>query len=359
MKNIFGWSVRNKLDKGSVFNRNSYAKIKPEEEWIVKKDTGKIPEIITEEDFLKVKEMWGNNINHKLNKGIYRGVSEFASKIYCGKCGGVYHKNVDKGRHYYNCSSKRKHGTEKCNNSNLYLIKINEIITPERYRDDLCMALGRYGRELSILSSKLINSLSVEDKNRVGILNEELEGISERKNRILNMYELSYINEKEFEQKIDPINKQIGDIEIQIRQHSKSNEEIIKDLKEVKKTIIEFRRYLLTLLRKTDKQFAKEHTREDIIRDIKKMITHEGGTIIIHYNSLDGFYELKEKYRELLNIYAKDDEADMITEIKNLVVIGNIYAEDSTFERDIKRITDEIEKHTKTKNKTSNMMKAI
>ena len=80
-----GWSVRNKFDTGTVFNKNSCAKINDKSEWIIH-ITEKVPAIISEEDFDKVQEMLDSKKAHILNKGIYHGISEFAGKIICGKC---------------------------------------------------------------------------------------------------------------------------------------------------------------------------------------------------------------------------------------------------------------------------------
>lgn len=312
MKNTYGWSVRNKITHGKVFERNSYPKTRPKEEWIIKTDTGKIPAIIREEDFFKVQEIKENQINHKINKGIYRGVSEFASKIYCGKCGAVYHKNIDKGRHYYNCSSKRKYGVEKCNNHNLYLTKIDELITPEKYREALYRCNITYGQELLTLMYKLIQNLNSDDKIKVDGFKKELEEYKETKERILNAYIMKYINDSEFKQKVEPINKQISILEAQIEQYSKGNDERIKDLKDIEETISKFEEDHFVLTNQTDKEFAKKHTREDIIKDIKKMVVNEDGTVDIYYKTFDKYYELKEKHKNLLGIYVKDRDVEQL-----------------------------------------------
>lgn len=80
-----GWSVRNKYDTGTVFNKNSCAKIRDKSEWIIH-ITEKVPAIVSEKDFDKVQEMLYNKKEHILNKGIYHGISEFCGKIICGKC---------------------------------------------------------------------------------------------------------------------------------------------------------------------------------------------------------------------------------------------------------------------------------
>lgn len=80
-----GWSVRNKYDTGTVFNKNTCAKIRDKSDWIIN-ITEKVPAIVSEEEFDKVQEILYGKKEHILNKGRYFGISEFCNKIICGKC---------------------------------------------------------------------------------------------------------------------------------------------------------------------------------------------------------------------------------------------------------------------------------
>lgn len=235
-------------------------------------------------------------------------------KLYVANVGKVYYSSKDDGRKYYKCSTKKRYGSIQCNNKNITLKKIDDLISAENYRNDLIKANVVYAQELITLSYKLTQNLNTDSKNKVNELQKQLEEVKSRKNRILNMYELGHIEQDEFAQRIDPINKQIQELSKAIDHFSKSNEEIIEELQSIADTAYKFRMHYEIMTNQTLKQFKKEHTRDDIIKDIKQMIINEDGTVDIFYNTFEEYYKLREKHKELLDIYVKDGEVEEFIE---------------------------------------------
>lgn len=235
-------------------------------------------------------------------------------RLYAVNVGKVYYANNDNGRKFYNCSTKKRYGTIRCDNKNITLKKIDELISAENYRNDLIKANVIYAQELITLAYKLTQSLNVDSKNKVQELEKQLKDVKSRKNRILNMYELGHIEQEEFIQRVEPINKQIQELVKAIEQFSKNNEEIIEELQEIANTSSKFRLDYETMTGQSLKQFKKEHSRNDIIKDIKKMIINEDGTVNIYYNTFEKYYKLIERHKELLNIYVKDGEVEEFIE---------------------------------------------
>ena len=69
------------------------------------------------------------------------------------------------------------------------------------------------------------------------------------------------------------------------------------------------------------KQFKKEHSRDNIIKDIKQMVINEDGTVDIYYHTFEKYYKLREKNRELLDIVVKEGEVEEFIEnmkVKNI-----------------------------------------
>lgn len=122
-----GVLVRNKYDTGSVFSKKTPV-VKDSSDWLVHE--GRVPAIITKELFDRVNNARASKVNHINQKGIYKGTSDFAGKIFCGKCG-AYTRNIDKGRAFYNCTLKKHKGTKACDAKN---INESDII---EYLDDL------------------------------------------------------------------------------------------------------------------------------------------------------------------------------------------------------------------------------
>lgn len=302
-----GWSVRNKYDMGTVFNKKTYAHVRNKEEWIIDKNTDKIPAIIDEKDFDKVQEMLYSKKEHVLNKGRYFGISEFASKIICGKCGSVYYSNKDKSRQFYNCSRKRRFGLDKCNNKNVSLKQINDRISPENYRKDMYESNIYYVQKLAILAYKLICNFNSKDAEMVKNLEQETEVLKQRKNRIVDMFEMGYVDKNEFVTRATAIDEQIKEKTIKMTQLNKTNQEILNDLNDIHTTTskLKYELEILTMLK--DKEFEKEYTREYIMKDIEKILVKEDGTMVVFYHTFDKYYKLTEKYKDLLNVYVKDD----------------------------------------------------
>ena len=307
-----GWNVRNKYDTGVVFHKNTYAKVRDKSEWIIHKDTDKVPAIVSEEDFDKVQELLHNKKEYKLNVGKYNGISEFASRIVCGKCGAIYYANNDKGRRFYNCSTKKKFGVTRCNNGNITLDQINERISAENYRRDLYEANVLCSQILTILAYKLIQNFDNKAGEKVKELQAKLDDMKARKNRLVDIYTRGDIEETDYSERIQPINQEINQLESQIIQFSKNNDEIIQDLTELAETTAELRFEFEIYTNQNLKDFEKEHTRDDIVADIEKMTVQENGTMDVEYKTFNKYFKLIEKHRELLNVLIPDNDYNKI-----------------------------------------------
>ena len=187
--------------------------------------------------------------------------------------------------------------------------RINEFINIEEYLKDTINAIVFYAQQLLVLEYKLAQSVNSDVQKEVEDLNVELEKLNSRKSRILNMYENGYINNDELEQKMNPLEEQIKDLKEQIKQLSKSNDELLEDLSDLYKSSGELRKQYEELTNKP-KQFKKEHTREKIIEDIKRIIVKEDGTVDIYYHSFEKYYKITEKYKDLLDVYVKEGEIE-------------------------------------------------
>lgn len=315
-----GWNVRNKFDMGTVFNKNTYAKIKDKNEWIVHNDEEtkkKIPPIVSEEDFDRVQELLENKREHKLNKGKYSGITEFASKIICGKCGGIYYANRDGEKRFYNCRVKKLYTTKKCNSRNVSIEEINERISPENYRKDIYEANIYFSQILTMLIHKLLNSIDKNVEKKVEKLQQELDKLEQMRKRVIYMFKKGDLTEIEYDTEMEPLNKQINKLNLEIKQLAKNNNEIMEDLEQVKSTLNELKKDFNLFINQTSKEFKKNHTRNDIIKEIKRITVLENETLEVEYNVFDTYYKLVEKHKNLLDIFIPDTNYDTAREIIN------------------------------------------
>lgn len=305
-----GWNVRNKYNTGVVFHKYTNAKIRDKSEWVIHNDEKtkeKIPPIVSEEDFDKVQELLEEKREHKLNIGKYYGISEFASRIICGKCGGVYYANNDKGRKFYNCSTKKRYGIKRCNNKNISLDQINERICAENYRRDLYEANVSCSQVLTVLAYKLIQNIDNKAGEKVKELQVKLDDMKARKKRLVDIYTRGDIENDDYSKRIEPINQEIKQLEAQINEYSKNNDEIMQDLTEIAETTTELKYEFEIYTNQNLKKFEKEHTRDSIVADIEKITVQENGLMDIDYKTFNRYFKLVEKHRNLLNVFIPDD----------------------------------------------------
>lgn len=134
-----GISIRNKY-KGSGTNRR--ANIKPQEEWIVYKYGDKLPDgstftaippILDEDIFNKVQTIIKSRVDG--GRGRYKGKSILAGKIKCGNCGYNYSINTFTSKgikyEYYVCRTKKLSRKKECDNINLQINKLKELLNDD------------------------------------------------------------------------------------------------------------------------------------------------------------------------------------------------------------------------------------
>ena len=121
----YGCNNSLKYDSGIVFSKH-YAKSK---EKYGTEISDKIEPIITKEMFDKCQEiMQSRRTNDGNKKGVYHGTSKYAGLLFCGKCDKPYNRNVDDGRPFYNCSTKKAKGTKFCDNVNVTEKEIDKYL---------------------------------------------------------------------------------------------------------------------------------------------------------------------------------------------------------------------------------------
>lgn len=111
-----GFNNGGKYDTGQVYVDKHYGKVR-ENYRLVKTD--KIEPIVSEELFNKCKTVRNGKVSVYNQRGVNKGFSKYSGKIFCAKCGAPYISNVDEGRKFYNCRTKKKYGTEVCKNLNV------------------------------------------------------------------------------------------------------------------------------------------------------------------------------------------------------------------------------------------------
>jgi site-specific DNA recombinase len=129
LKNIKYCGISNRLTYSApkLFGNNNKI-IRNKDENIIYKESDRIPKIISKDIFNQAKEIRAKRVDRSKSKGTYYGKSIYSNKIVCDKCGANYISNVDDGRKFFNCCTKKRFGVSKCDNKNISLNKLDKIV---------------------------------------------------------------------------------------------------------------------------------------------------------------------------------------------------------------------------------------
>jgi hypothetical protein len=229
--------VRNKYDTGVVLNKHNH-KLRPREEWIITE--GRVPAIIPREQFQRAIEMRHSKVNHINQRGIYRGTSVFAQKIFCSKCGSTYTRNIDRGRIFYNCSTKKMRGKSYCDNINVQETELNEYIEWIRKTGLIDSFIREKDSHIEKFKKKIASLKEAIDQPQLDKLIEkkdELSSINEEDKRLVKVYVKGEITEDIYNEMKFEIDERKKSVEMEIAELSKSNDVLLLDIQKVEAKI--------------------------------------------------------------------------------------------------------------------------
>lgn len=282
-----GKVVRNRWYSSRMYGKDIVA-LNDSSEWIMS-DTDKVDKIINEEIYNQVQELIENNrVKVGRQRGVYHGYSELSRKIKCEQCGKYYVRNTDKGRIFYNCSTKKQHGVNKCSSRNIQQREIEELI--EQYLHD-----GEYRK----LTENSINLLIEKEKNKkatlyIGNNKEEIERINgeivERKNRLSKLIDAFLDDDAEgateiFKDKKKELTDRIHDLELELNKLTIGDKEREQQLNNMNEYI--------KILEEAYRIIPDEISMEDFINEYlyEIRVLEDGGLELVTYTH-KGFEEI-------------------------------------------------------------------
>ena len=279
-----GVNARLKYSTGRVFNKRSYAAIKPKSEWIMQ-DSDKIPPIISKELFNTVQLILQSKVNYKNQIGIYKGITDYAGLIICGKCGSNYVSNTDNGRRFYNCKTKKMKGTGACNNKNISEQKLNTYVNSENYRRALYKYKVMYKSVLEGMVAQLQQRINASSNTQAQQLEQDLNQYKAQQGKLLNGYLQAIIDEDIFKETATELKNKITETEKRIKVLSKPNNEIMNDISYIQNTIDNI----------DSLQIKEQYTRDEIIAGISKIIITDD-KVKVHYKAFEEIRKMAEKH---------------------------------------------------------------
>lgn len=258
-----GINVRMKWDAGYVFSYKGNPQKRPEEEWIVV-DTDKIPAIIDKSLFDKCQEIKHGRVNYQNQVGVYKGTTAYAGLIFCGCCGAPYNSNVDKGRRFYNCMTKKNKGTGVCNAKNLSEKAIGEILMSEVYYYTKKSGIHAARTALNAIREGLEQQLAGVSVYAIKTLEDQIADIEAEGYQLTKALMKRLIDEREYELHKVPLNEQREALVAQLKALTEPKADTEGKIAEID--------LALGRLEDMENQLSIDTPREEIIKDIDKII---------------------------------------------------------------------------------------
>jgi site-specific DNA recombinase len=293
-----------KYDSGTVLNKYTSHKIRPEEDWVIIENGIDNP-IISREIFNNAQEI---RLSRAEDNGNYRGRkhanTEYSNLIKCGNCGAYYGRNKANGEYFLNCMTKKRYGVKECDYPNIKVTDLDEIIEK----------IGEQSLYKSIIYNKnekieLLNNLKEQLKNKINDevppefheKQKELTDLKIKKEKLLDLYLDGNMDKSILDKKNSEINSTIDILEKELWVITMPLSEIEDQIKNIEKRIDE-----LTKM-KIKKVYSKKEIL-DLIMEIE--VKHIFRVIQLKIKLKDT--ETINKAIETLNI-SKDEIKDMVS----------------------------------------------
>lgn len=241
--------VKNPLFKGTaVFNKEHFdfeskRYIKnPREKWIYA--PGAVPSIVNDEVWEKANANLSERKTIDRSNGIVgknTGNNMLSSKIVCGECGSLYHRNKRQKGIYWYCSQgvklgKAKDGTgQKCASLNM---KEEEILNLLQQIGDDVIPQDKKDTVLAECLERIASALESDERTfNIESIDEELERLTVRKDNLMDLLLDGTITKEDYTEKINKIGNRIK--ELQSQQENQNNR--MRENAEVKEKISKLR----------------------------------------------------------------------------------------------------------------------
>ncbi|WP_419873101.1 recombinase family protein [Candidatus Pristimantibacillus sp. PTI5] len=231
-----GTLISNKFNAPRVFTNRKYSTVRSKDDWIVHENSHKIQPIISKETFEAAQRMRESKINYQKSKGKNKGTSEYAGLLVCGKCGGTYTRNIDRKvgvRIFYNCRTKKTKGKAFCDNVNIDLKQIEQLLYNLQESGFYFHFFGNRSHatmSLEIMINDLKNKIDTDKAVEVTDRKLELADTRKQLSRLANLLLEERIDLVDHDELRTKLKAKAQDLEVTIEALSKSNDEIKEEI---------------------------------------------------------------------------------------------------------------------------------
>jgi len=206
----------------------------------------RIEQIISREQFDKAQAITERNRKKFNNNCSYHGITSYARKIKCGRCGAWYIAQcrkycIEAGTmiRYYGCSHRltydEKNGINRCLNPSIREDKLDELLNSGFYYEHRLGAIEEIQGAGEICIDELEAAIDCDNDNAVSRIEADIKRLTEEKNRLLPLFVKGIYDEETLEQMTRDYNSQIHDLSLRKSQLSKTNDELRADIVQIRK----------------------------------------------------------------------------------------------------------------------------
>ena len=284
-----GVNTAGKYTYGDLFNKkqvqidyNDEVRVKARQETQRLADEGivqRIEPIISKEQFEKAQQIRERNRKKYNNDCSYHGMTDYARKIKCGRCGAwytaqsrKYNIGKDMQTRYYACAHRfaydEMNNIPKCNNPSIREDKLDEILNSSmyyEYRLNVVQEILGAGEQCTHTRKKAI---SENNDKEVLELQDKIADLTSARDKLIPLFAKGIYSEEQLESTTKEYNKQIDSLTLKANQLSKGNDEIradIETIKELMQSAEEEEKEILQALK--TKKYPKR-TRKELLKDI-------------------------------------------------------------------------------------------
>lgn len=284
-----GVNTAGRYTYGDLFNKkqiqidyNDEVRVKARQETQRLADEGivqRIEPIISKEQFEKAQKIRERNRKKFSNDCSYHGVTDYARKIKCGKCGAWYTAqsrkyNIEKAMQtrYYACAHRfvydEKNNIPKCYNPSIREDKLDEILNSSKYyeyRLDVIQEILGAGEQCTHTLEKAI---SINNDKEVLELKDKIAELTSARDKLIPLFAKGIYSEEQLESTTKEYNEQIDSLTLKVNQLSKGNDEIRADIENIKAIMQSAEKEEEELLQALKTKKYPERTRKELLKDI-------------------------------------------------------------------------------------------
>ena len=366
-----GTNTAGRYTYGDLFNKkqveidyNDEVRVKAREATQRLADEGlvqRIEPIITREQFEKAQEIREQHRKAFNNDCTYHGITDFARKIKCGKCGawytaqsrkytapitckkcGAMHieqiekiartakcgkcgasytiptRDSMKGKckitRYYACSHRfvndEANGIPKCENPSIREDRLDELLNSSYYYENRLESIEEIQGTAELCVQSLEDAIQADNDALVQDLDKQITNLTAEKDRLIPLYARGIYSEEQLEKTTNEYNEQIKELSNKRNQLAKGNDDIRADIATVAGLLQVANDEETEVRNALNTGVFPERTRKEQLKDIDYISVDTFGVPTIVFKSLNEMEQTIQYLDYIRNSYTSSDTQD-------------------------------------------------